>query len=177
MEKLIKKPSNLKELLECQVFLEDHIKKERHNGFIPRFPAEVDLFLALDDEIQEWLKELPNEFNFKFWKKHKYIREDELKEFADILFFILQIVNRNRDLLFYHMEKIFDNFNYKASYLNYEIIQLKKYIWDFDIIKAFEHYIYIAHIRGISKTELLDSYWNKFVYNLSPKRINFDWSL
>ena len=34
-----------------------------------------------------------------------------------------------------------------------------------------------ARKLGISKTELLDSYWNKFVYNLSPKRINFDWSL
>ena len=91
----LKKPESYEELLETQQIL---------NESIPKLKTEFDIILALDDEFQEWLKELPQEYNFKNWKKKEYSREKELEELTDILFFILQLANRLQGLnIFYSL--------------------------------------------------------------------------
>ena len=61
----IKKPETFEELLELQRILDENTTKTRENGFTPRERNEMDIIFSIDDEIQEWLKELPNELNFK----------------------------------------------------------------------------------------------------------------
>lgn len=68
------------DLLEMQKQLDEEVAKPRENGFVPRKRTLLDIKLALDDEFQEWLRELPQELNFKTWKKKEYKREDELIE-------------------------------------------------------------------------------------------------
>ena len=65
----IKKPETFEELLNLQKIFDKEVLKPRKNGFIPRERTEQDIIYALDDEIQEWLKELPKELNFKIWKE------------------------------------------------------------------------------------------------------------
>lgn len=89
----MKKPTNFRELLELQRILDMETAKPRENGFEPRKRNEQDILSALDDEFQEWQKELPYEYNFKTWKQKEYNREKELEEFVDVLFFFLQYVN------------------------------------------------------------------------------------
>lgn len=75
-----------KELLGMQKQLDETVEKPRKSGYIPRKRTLLDIKLALDDEFQEWLRELPDEYNFKTWKEKEYSREKELIELVDVLF-------------------------------------------------------------------------------------------
>lgn len=82
----VKKMKSFKELLKLQKELDEAIEKPRKNGFIQKKTFE-NIFLDLNDEFREWLRELPKEFNFKNPKKKNYNREKELEELTDMLFF------------------------------------------------------------------------------------------
>ena len=86
---MISKPRSFDDLLYLQKLLDNEVSKPRKNGFVPRKRNDMDILSALDDEFQEWQKELPYEYNFKTWKQKEYSREKELEEFVDILFFFL----------------------------------------------------------------------------------------
>lgn len=179
----IKKPNNLEELLICQATLDKKIGEQRHNGFTPRKKNEIDIILALDDELQEWLKELPQEYNFKTWKQKKYNARKELEEFTDILFFYLQLIN-------YRLQKgcipvAAKNFLNELA-AGYDMLQpdgnvifyvcmLKQKLWDTDYVGFLETYIKVAKARGFRKQQIIDMYWHKYIYNL--KRIQGEWSL
>lgn len=172
----LKKPESYEELLEAQKIL---------NEGIPKLKTEFDIILALDDEFQEWLKELPQEYNFKNWKKKEYSREKELEELTDILFFILQLANRLQGLnIFYRSAfKLWDNIKENIEFNNEDI--RTSLIWNMkhclyeangrDISNIMLDYILICCSRNFTKKEILDKYWEKWQKDM--KRPSRDWNL
>lgn len=172
----LKKPETFEELLEVQKIL---------NEGIPKLKTEFDIILALDDEFQEWLKELPQEYNFKNWKKKEYSREKELEELTDILFFILQLANRLQGLnIFYRSAfKLWGNIKEKIDFSNKELraslIKNMKYSLygtdDRDISSIMYDYVIICHSREFTKKEIMDKYWEKWQKDM--ERPSRDWNL
>ena len=90
----IKKPEIFEELLNLQRILDENTGKTRQNGFIPRERNKMDIILSLDDEFQEWLKELPSELNFKTWKEKNIVKIKNLRnlQIFYFLYYNLQII-------------------------------------------------------------------------------------
>lgn len=175
------KPTNFNDLLELQRVLDENIEKSRSNGFVPRKRSLLDILLAIDDEFQEWLKELPYELNFKTWKQKEYSREKELEELTDVLFFFLQYCRAAKK---YDYKFIFQNFenwemhNYtflKEKGFEYWIAEFKYDLWSENIEFSFSEYLKLVYFRGFTKEDLLNTYWKKWQKNMT--RINKDWIL
>ena len=165
------------DLLELQKQLDEEVAKPRPNGFVPRERNLLDIKLALDDEFQEWLRELPQELNFKTWKKKEYKREDELIELTDWLFFILQWVNANnftKSMLDIYSRKleIFE----KAINENLRtlISMFKNYLWTDKTLIIFSIWICICIESGFTKDEIIQTYLTKWKKNI--QRIKGEWS-
>lgn len=185
----IKKPETFEDLMRFQKRLCEAVGKKRDNGFIPRERSILDIYLSLDDEFQEWLRELPQEYNFKTWKEKIYSREKELEEFTDCLFFFVQYQNSLYSPNPYEYDEtlcaIFNNWGhtYKSENLIDEIQNFKFNLWssdcdsafDFDFKCCFESWIAISKLRGFTKQEILDKYFNKWQKNM--ERIKGDWTL
>ena len=172
------------DLLELQRQLDEEIIKPRENGFIPRKATLFDIRLALDDEFQEWLRELPNEYNFKVWKEKEYNRENELIELVDVLFIFLKLFNFKNDK--YDNEGMgywFDNFREDCDLLDLPktVLYFKEGLWSDDLTEtdfyiSFIRWIEICRLRGFTKEEVIQAYIKKWKYNIG-ERPNGDWSL
>lgn len=188
----IKKPENFKDLLYLQKILDDEVAKPRKNSFVPRKREELDILLSIDDEFQEWLKELPKIYNFKTWKQKEYDLEKELEELTDILFFFLQYFNHKKiftERMCTNIEiedinkkidkigKIFSHTDVIDCNLRTKIHLFKNYLWSKEVIdgKLFTEYMDLVQYRGFSQEDLLNTYWEKWQKNM--KRINGDWTL
>lgn len=165
------------DLLEMQKQLDEEVANPRENGFVPRKRTLLDIKLALDDEFQEWLRELPQELNFKTWKKKEYKREDELIELTDCLFFILQWVNANnftKSMLDIYSRKleIFE----KAINENLRtlISMFKNYLWTDKTLIIFSIWICICIERGFTKEEIIQAYLTKWKINITV-RVKEEW--
>lgn len=175
------KPTNFNDLLELQRILDENIEKNRKNGFVPRKRNVLDILLAIDDEFQEWLRELPKEYNFKTWKQKEYSREKELEELTDVLFFFLQYFNR----YFIDVDNYKNNFCrdfFERNYYDeidqelYSVIMDFKYdLWNRNDLTTFYDYMKIVYKRGFTRQDLLETYWEKWQKNIT--RINKDWIL
>lgn len=170
------KPTSFNDLLELQKVLDENIEKNRSNGFVPRKRSLLDILLAIDDEFQEWLRELPYEYNFKTRKQKEYSREKELEELTDVLFFFLQYFNKYVYIPNYYA-KLFeqDYFDKIGLELYYLITDFKYNLWGNTDLTAFYNYMQIVYKRGFTKEDLLNTYWEKWQKNLT--RINKDWIL
>lgn len=174
---MISKPRCFNDLLELQRILDENIEKNRKNGFVPRKRNVLDILLAIDDEVQEWLRELPQEYNFKTWKQKLYSKEKELEELTDVLFFFLQYVNYT--MAEDEFEELFDEFDsFEYSTLSEAIFDLKRYLYSNsyeidELDRAFDVYLGIVKKRGFTRDDLLETYWKKWQTN--TKRINKDW--
>ena len=171
-------PLNFKELLELQLTLDHETTKKRKNGFNPRERTELDIKLALDDEFQEWLKELPYEKNFKTWKQKEYSRAKELEEFVDILFFFLQYSLFEHKVVKFQYEKDFNNWdseftNAKGVHFKTLICEFKEKLWNDKMLTIFRTYLCLMEKRKFTKMEILKTYYEKWQANM--KRINSDW--
>lgn len=171
-------PVNFKELLELQLTLDHETTKKRKNGFNPRERTELDIKLALDDEFQEWLKELPSEYNFKTWKQKEYSRAKELEEFVDILFFFLQYSLFEHKVVKFQYEKDFNYLEYeilnsKGVRLKTLICKFKEELWNDKMLTIFRTYLCLMEKRKFTKMEILETYYKKWQANM--KRINKDW--
>ena len=165
------------DLLELQIQLDEEVAKPRENGFVPR--EMLDIKLALDDEFQEWLRELPQELNFKTWKKKEYKREDELIEITDCLFFILQWVNANnftKSMLDIYSRKLEIFEKVINENLRTLISMFKNYLWTDKTLIIFSIWICICIERGFTKDEIIQAYLTKWKRNMRV-RIKEDWSL
>lgn len=196
----IKKPKTFEEALILQEILDGKVGKPRPNGFLPRERNWTDMKLSLLDEFMEWLKELPQEINFKTWKQKTYNREKELEEYVDCLFFFLQIINSTiselekykneskdynveKEIIFFKGLSLKSDFDFKKysqkeieSKLEEKIQWFNKYLFWYDSISdAYFTWLDISALRGFTKQEILDTYWNKWKKNM--ERINKDWSL
>lgn len=170
----IKKPENFEDLLELQKILDEEVGKPRGNGFIPRVRVFDDIILSLDDEFNEWLKELPYELNFKTWKQKTYSREKELEEITDCLFFYLQAINRS-DYLLKEFKCEFDSFrkNIEIKEVETLIFPFKEHLFS-DFETSFYLWLDICKSRGFTKQEMLDMYFKKWQKNIT--RIKGDWT-
>lgn len=167
------------DLLELQIQLDEEVAKPRENGFVPRERTLLDIKLALDDEFQEWLRELPQELNFKTWKKKEYKREDELIEITDCLFFILQWVNANnftKSMLDIYSRKLEIFEKVINENLRTLISMFKNYLWTDKTLIIFSIWICICIERGFTKDEIIQAYLTKWKRNMRV-RIKEDWSL
>lgn len=188
----IKKPETFQDLLYLQSVLDDEVAKPRENSFVPRKREELDILLSIDDEFNEWLKELPKIYNFKTWKQKEYDLEKELEELTDILFFFLQYFNHKKiftermcssvelsslTMKMNKIENIFLNKYEDLCSLSTRIHLFKHYLWSNEILNgvAFEQYMYIVNDRSFSTQDLINKYWEKWQTNM--KRINGDWTL
>ncbi len=163
-------------LAKLQEQLDNEVGKTRQNGFKPRSRNKIDIMLSIDDEIQEWLKELPTEYNFKTWKEKTYNREKELIEFTDILFFLLQYYNyTTNSIARVGMEFVFNSWeDYYYDVSLKDLVPVLKYnLWDFNLEKVISIWKHIATVRGFSKNEIIKTYKNKWHENIG--RINKDW--
>ena len=185
------KPTNFNDLLELQRVLDEEIEKTRNNGFVPRERSELDILLSIDDEFQEWLRELPYEDNFKTWKQKEYSGEKELEELTDVLFFLLQYTlsfikkEKQHKYDFSTIEKYMNKINYPFMFYDYfgespnlelaiKFFKIKIWINNY-IDELFTAYFLIVNLRGVSKEKLLNTYWEKWQKNMT--RINKDWIL
>lgn len=171
------------EILGMQKQLDEAVGKPRENGFIPRERTLLDIRLSIDDEFQEWLRELPNEYNFKTWKQKEYNRENELTELVDVLFFFLQLFNFKNDK--YDNDSMgywFDNFREDIELLDLPrtVLYFKEGLWSDDLSEtdfyiSFLRWIEICRLRGFTKDEIIETYVKK--WNKNMERINKEWTL
>lgn len=170
------------DLLELQKQLDEEVAKPRENGFVPRERTLLDIKLALDDEFQEWLRELPQELNFKTWKKKEYKREDELIEITDCLFFFLQLFNTQGIKQEYWFEWCEEEFNELQKgkgndyTFSFEVEYFKESLWEEDYHGCFCTWVSICRLRGFTKDEIIQAYLTKWKRNIRV-RIKEDWSL
>lgn len=165
------------DLLEMQKQLDEEVAKPRENGFVPRERTLLDIKLALDDEFQEWLRELPQELNFKTWKKKEYKREDELIELTDCLFFILQWVNANnftKSMLDIYSRKLEIFEKVINENLRTLISMFKNYLWTDKTLIIFSIWICICIERGFTKDEIIQTYLTKWKRNITV-RVKEEW--
>ena len=183
--RLEEKEIKFKDLLELQQELDNEVSNPRPNGFVPRKRTRLDIGLAMVDEFQEWLKELPKEYNFKYWKEKGYSRERELEELTDVLFFLLAAASET-DLLKGEKEEVIEEFEIELeNFDGYSYpVTLGELISSFyaelftgcykQTLKCFMFWISICNIRGFTKDEVIKTYLNKWQKNMG--RINKDWS-
>ena len=173
---MISKPRCFLDLLELQKILDDEVSKPRENGFEPRKRNKQDILSALDDEFQEWLRELPQECNFKTWKQKEYDVKKELEELTDVLFFILQYTNDEEDQVstLEELENAFNMDIVRNISLEDLIKEFKNELWSTPIIDyLLGVYMQIVQKRGFTKKDLLNAYWDKWQINMG--RQNKDW--
>lgn len=187
---MYKKPTNFIELLELQKVLDDKTSAPRTDGFIPRKRTERDLRYALDDEFNEFMKELPVELNFKTWKKKEWSAEKQLEEFVDCLFFIAAAINdyKNKASMsveinwlqntleeysyFYKSKNLVEFIDIFKSELNGSI-SLDCYD---SIEELISNYFSLSHKLGYSKNDLLNAYWKKWNKNMGRSENGGDWN-
>lgn len=173
------KDIELTDLLEMQKQLDEEVAKPRDNGFVPRQRTLLDIKLALDDEFQEWLRELPQELNFKTWKKKDYKREDELIELVDCLFFLLSLANNDECDLYYQKSvcsRRFDELDTSKIFwkLTTAIHCFKESLWSNNGWDYFGFWCDIANLRGFTKEEIIQAYLTKWKRNITV-RVKEEW--
>lgn len=173
----LKKPETFEDLLDLQSEQDYRVD----NFFSFRAKTEDDIIYAMKDEKQEWLKELPYDLNFKFWKKKEYDRNKELEEIVDILFFILQLANFK---VYYkkRFKACFDNWDegtYKNEFSDFSLRRVL--VTDFELDMTMDQYRSdlmkdynnLCRWRKFSKKEILEKYWEKWNYNMCKRG---DWT-
>ena len=175
---MYKKPNNPMHLLGLQEILDKKTAKERPNGFKPRERDFIDIYLSFDDEVNEWVKELPEEYNFKTWKQKEYDREKEVIEFVDTLFFILQYVNSSDIYVINRFEENWNNYRdkkKKKKSLKEEICIYKSNFKSGYFGSILNSFWKVSELREITEQEIYDTYWKKWNKNMG--RTEEDWTL
>lgn len=176
----IKKPETFEELLNLQKILDKTISKPRENRFTPRHRNIYDMKMSIIAEVIEFNEE--TKFSHKTWKQKEF-NEEKLKEEAiDILFFFLQLINRNVndnpnfDLKFFQWEwnVLFEDKN-RIVYSGELEIRIIKNISLNDMYRTFVNLIDLYIAYGISQDEVYSIYFEKWQKNM--ERINKDWTL
>ena len=176
----IKKPETFEELLNLQKILDETISKPRENRFTPRHRNIYDMKMSIIAEVIEFNEE--TKFSHKTWKQKEF-NEEKLKEEAiDILFFFLQLINRNVndnrdfDLKFFQWEwnVLFKDEN-RIVYSDELEMRIIKNISSNDMYRAFVNLIDLYIAYGISQDEVYSIYFEKWQKNM--ERINKDWTL
>lgn len=179
----ISEPKNIEDLFKIQKFYnEELIKIKKKEIPIYRELDSNDIRDCILDELQEFKKELPYEFNFKTYRFKEFSPDKLKEEFTDILNFMLCKAIKNEDINFF--ENAWKNYNSKGIYSELDTIDKN----DLSVaIRIFEHwavsaefevantksiaeyavssYLELGTIFGFSKEIIYEQYWKKFLYN------------
>lgn len=155
------------DLLKLQKQIDEELNKTKEDGFIPRKRILLDRILSIDNCFQNWLQELPTEYNFITYFPKESNRTKELIKLTNILFFFLEYFNSTDGewtIEFFELDKWFDNFRegIEIKYLRKEIINFKMELWSSDYIRAFFNWIHICKLRNFTKEEIIQTYINKY---------------
>lgn len=182
----IKAPQSFEDILKLQEILDNEIHKARDNGFIPGERTIEKIILSLDDEINEFAKELPLELNFKTWKEKEHAPKKQLEEYVDILFFLAEWINNKKHDLNYLSRHSFEgvlddwlvlekNKHNKYVFEIGDILQLKEYLLGESLEDVNYCYVLMATSLNYTTKKIYAQYWKKWQENM--KRIDKDWSL
>ncbi|MGL5903940.1 MAG: dUTP diphosphatase [Cetobacterium sp.] len=181
----MKKPENIFDLLKLQKELDKKTSGSRLDGFTPRKHDAFDLIMAFDDEFNEFMKELPDELSFKFWKGKTYDSHKQLIEYADCLFFLLAAINnfhpkkttlQTRIGLSICDLKPSDKKLDKKSLSEFKYaIQLANLEDEFDVVTLSCFYLEIGAAAGYCAKDIYNAYWEK--WNINMGRDKKDWTL
>lgn len=176
----IKKPETFEELLELQRILDETIDKPRENKFKPRHRNIYDMKMSIIAEIIEFNEE--TRFSHKTWKQKEFNEEKLKEESVDILFFFLQLINRNiNDKNDFDFKFITTEWNVlfedktRIVYSDELEMRIIKNISSNDMYRAFVNLIDLYIAYGISQDEVYSIYYEKWQKN--TERINKDWTL
>ena len=179
----ISKPKNIEDLFQIQKFYNEELIKIKKKEILNY--RELDCFdirSCILDEIQEFKKELPYNFNFKTYRFKEFSPEKLKEEFVDILNFLLckSLKNKTAEYLidvwnaynsrtvYAKLEMIIKNemdlaikhFEYWATEAEFELANHKK-IETFTV----SSYLELGAIFEITKEVIYDQYWKKFLFN------------
>ena len=176
----IKKPETFEELLELQRILDETIDKPRENKFKQRYRTYYDIKMSIIAEVIEFNEE--TKFSHKTWKQKEFNEEKLKEESVDILFFFLQLINRNIndkndfDLKFITTEwKILFEDKTRIVYSDELEMKIIKNISLNNIYRAFVNLIDLYKAYGISQDEVYSLYYEK--WQKDKDRVNKDWTL
>lgn len=174
---MYKKPTNFMELLELQKMLDEKTSAERANGFKPRPRTERDIRFALDDEFNEFMKELPDELNFKTWKQKEWSAERQLEEWVDCLFFIAALINHTKGKIpDKHFDKTWEKFDTNEDILEVDDLEyFKNCIMCFYAGSILNSFVFMSELMKYDKEIILNAYWSKWNKNMG--RPEKDWTL
>ncbi|MGL5717354.1 MAG: dUTP diphosphatase [Paraclostridium sp.] len=173
-------------LLLLQKELDKKTRGLRESGFMPRKRDAFDLAMALDDEFNEFMKELPDKVNFKCWKDKKHDPHKQLIEYVDCLFFLLGAINdfhsRKTDIQTriglsiaeLKPKSVYSLDKKQLSEFKYAI-QIADLENEFDVISLIDLYIEIGASVGYCAENIYDAYWEK--WNINMGRDKKDWTL
>lgn len=179
----ISEPQNIEDLFKIQKFYNDELIKIKKKEIpIYRELDCSDIRSCILDEIQEFKKELPYEFNFKTYRFKEFSPEKLKEEFVDILNFLLckSLKNKTAEYLidvwnaynsravYAKLETIIKNemdlaikhFEYWATEAEFELANYKK-IETFTV----SSYLELGAIFDITKEVIYEQYWKKFLFN------------
>ncbi|MDD7411322.1 dUTP diphosphatase [Fusobacterium gastrosuis] len=179
----ISNPKNIEDLFKIQKFYNEELIKIKKKEILNY--RELDCFdirSCILDEIQEFKKELPYNFNFKTYRFKEFSPEKLKEEFVDILNFLLckSLKNKTAEYLidvwnaynsrtvYAKLEMIIKNemdlaikhFEYWATEAEFELANHKK-IETFTV----SSYLELGAIFEITKEVIYDQYWKKFLFN------------
>lgn len=168
-----------KDLQELQEQLDCAVSAKRPNGFIPRERNLDDIALSMIAEVIEFNEEMKD--SHKTWKQKEFNPEKAKEEAVDILFFMLQYINKQKELLpvsnYEYLQRdmaiIFNEFKINEEKADY--LTLISYIMTGFMTFAFETLIAYFGKLGMNKKEVIDIYTTKWELNM--QRISADWSL
>lgn len=181
----MKKINNLLDLVELQRELDFKTAQTRQSGFSPRPRTELDLKLALDDEFNEFMKELPDNINFKTWKEKVHSPEKQLEEFVDCFFFILALIDTGTYREFENCSKIWEFYGenlgtyWKPStdkeLVVADLIGIKSNFLEAELSdELMKNFIWLAKMLKYTKEQLIEAYLKKWHKNMG--RPEKDWS-
>ncbi|MGL6101466.1 MAG: dUTP diphosphatase, partial [Fusobacteriaceae bacterium] len=165
------KPTNLFEVKDLQTILDLEVAKKRPSGFQPRQRFLLDTRFSLDDELNEFVKELPDAHNFKTWKEKVHSPEKQLEEWVDCLFFIMQGIEVGQLAKVNHEVEIACCNG--VGLLNCALF--KESVMKDSFTDILIHYLKLSGWLGYTTELLINTYYDKWCRNMN--RINGDWSI
>lgn len=169
---------SFKKLLEMQEQLDGTITEARKSDPDFRERTIKDIRISAIAEVIELNEEMKD--THKTWKQKEFDIEKAKIEAVDVLFFLLQSVNKFKELLseanYRNLERAMGIiFNEFLSEEEPDYLSLISYILTDFIPFAFETLISFFKKLGMDKQEVIDTYCRKWEINM--QRISGDWRL
>ncbi|SRR3712207_454111 len=162
----MKEPKSFKDICELQRELDSHIVNIRERTGRDILKSMVAEIIEFDEETKK---------SHKTWKMKEYSREKELEELTDIYFFFAQLVNHEKYLEEFKLEKLFNK--NEIEILHPDSLTMIMYATGLGgtLYSVFSVLIDLTLEYGYTKDDILKTYWKKWQYNMS-ERLGKEWN-